>query len=83
MNRRNPRGPVPSLIGGGNGRPKRVAVERKSKCSRCHIPFAAGYTCIAIPKLGSAYSTAKRVCDECFQRIMEKTADDFEEVRAL
>ena len=60
-----------------------MAVQRKSKCSRCHIPFAAGDTCIAIPKLGGAYSTAKRVCDECFQRILEKTADDFEEVRAL
>lgn len=83
MNRRKPRGPVPSLIGGANGRPKRVAVQRQSKCSRCHIQFAAGDTCIAIPKLGGAYANAKRVCDECFQRILEKTAEDFEEIRAL
>ena len=74
---------MPSLIGGANGRPKRVPVQRQSKCSRCHVPFVAGETCIAIPKLGGAYSTTKRVCDECFERILEKTAEDFEEIRAL
>lgn len=74
---------MPSLIGGGNGRPKRVAVERKSKCSRCHIPFAAGDCCIAIPKLGRGFKTDMRVCDQCFERILRKTADDLEEVRAL
>ena len=83
MNRRKPKGPVPSLIGGANGRPKRVAVQRQSECSRCHVAFTAGDTCIAIPKLGGAYSNAKRVCDECFQRILEKTAEDFEEIREL
>ena len=83
MNRRKPSGPVPSLIGGANGRPKRLAVQRQSKCSRCHVPFAAGDTCIAIPKLTGAYSTAKRVCDECFQSILEKTAKDLEEISAL
>ena len=83
MNRRKPRGPVPSLIGGANGRPKRVPVQRRSKCSRCHTTFASGKTCIAIPQLGGAYSTAKRVCVECFQQILEKTAEDFEKIKAL
>ena len=83
MNRRKPRGPVPSLIGAANGRPKRVPVQRQSKCSRCHVPFASGETCIAIPKLGGAYSTKKRICNECFQQIIEKTADDFEKLKAL
>ena len=83
MNKRKPKGRVPSLIGGANGKPKRVAVKRQSKCSRCHAPLEAGKTCIAIPKLGHAYSTAKRVCDECFQRILEKTAKDFEEIGTL
>ena len=72
-----------SLIGGANGKPNRVPVQRQSKCSRCHVLFAAGDTCIAIPKLGGAYSITKRVCDECFERILEKTAEDFEEIRAL
>ncbi len=76
MNKRKPRGPVPSLIGGANGKPKRVSVKKQSKCSRCHLPFTAGERCIAIPKLGGAYSTEKRVCDECFQQILEKTAED-------
>ena len=74
---------MPSLIGGTNGRPKRVAVKKQSKCSRCHVPFAAGDTCISIPKVGGAYSNAKRVCGECFQRILEKTAQDFDKVKEL
>ena len=83
MNKRKPRGPVPSLIGGANGRPKRVAVKKKSMCSRCHVPFAAGDSCISIPKVGGGYSNAKRVCDECFQKIVEKTAEDFEKIKEL
>ena len=74
---------MPSLIGAANGRPKRVAVKKQSKCSRCHIVFAAGSTCISIPKLGGGYTNAKRVCDECFQGILEKTAEDFEKIREL
>ena len=83
MNKRKPRGPVPSLIGGANGRPKRVSVQRQSKCIRCHAPFAAGNTCIEIPKLGNAFASVKRVCDVCFERILEKTAEDLEKIRAL
>lgn len=83
MSRRKPRGPTPSLIGGANGRPKRVTVQRECKCSRCHVPLVAGGDCIEIPKLGGAYSNAKRVCNECFQRILDKTAEDFEEIKAL
>lgn len=83
MNRRKPRGPVPSLIGGANGRPKRAPVQRQSKCSRCHVPFAKGQTCIEIPKLGSAYSNPKRVCDSCFQGILKKTYEDLEAVKVI
>jgi hypothetical protein len=78
-----PRGPVPSLIGSANGRPKRVPVLKKSECSRCHSIFLAGQTCIEIPKVGSAYSTSKRVCDECFQVILKKTCEDLEAVKAI
>lgn len=81
--KKKPRGPVPSLIGSGNGRPKRLTVQRQCKCSRCHAPFAARDTCIAIPKLDGGYSTPKRVCDECFQAILEKTSDDLEAIKAL
>jgi hypothetical protein len=83
MTKMKPRGPVPSLIGSTNGRPRRVAVLKKSECSRCHGPFIAGQTCIAIPTLGSAYSTARRVCDECFEGILQKTYEDLEEIKAL
>ena len=83
MKKRKPRGPVPSLISGASGRPKRITVRRQSECSRCHAPFAAGDRCIAIPKPGGAYSTKKRVCKECFQQILEKTAEDLEVIKAL
>jgi len=79
-----PRGPTPSLIGGTNGRPKRVPIKNNGyDCSRCHAPFIAGKTCIAIPKLGAAYSNARRVCDDCFKEILDKTSADFEELKAL
>jgi hypothetical protein len=71
------------LIGSTNGRPKRVPVLKKSKCSRCHEPLVAGQTCIEIPKLGAAYSTSKRVCDGCFQQILQKTREDMEEINGL
>lgn len=79
--RRKTRGPVPSLIGGTNGRPRRVSVQGKSKCSRCHVPFAVGDTCITIPKLGGAYSNDKRVCNECFQEILKKTSEDLDAIK--
>jgi hypothetical protein len=60
-----------------------VPVLKKSACSRCHGPFAAGQTCIEIPKLGSAYSTSKRVCDECFLIILQKTCEDLEAIKAI
>jgi len=83
MNKNKPKGPTPSLIGGTNGRPKRVEVLKKSECSRCHALFEKGQTCIAIPKLGTGYSTSKRVCDSCFQLILKKTYEDLEAIKEL
>ena len=74
---------MPSLIGSTNGQAEAGARLKKSECSRCHAPFVAGQTCIEIPKLGGAYSTSKRVCDECFQAILTKTCEDFEAVKAI
>jgi hypothetical protein len=83
MTKINPKGPTPSLIGSTNGRPRRTTVIRKSTCYRCHAELLAGHSCIEIPKLDGAYSTPKRVCDECFQGILRKTAVDLEEIKAL
>lgn len=83
MSKRSPKGPVPSLIGGANGRPKLVLVQRVSKCWRCHEAIPSGRSCVAIPKLRGAYAAEKRVCDECFRRILEKTMADLEELAAL
>ena len=83
MKKTNPKGKTPSLIGGANGRPKRTAVKRLSKCYRCNDSLIMGTACVEIPKLGQAYSTARRVCDTCFQLILRKTEDDLAEIKNL
>lgn len=82
MKNGKPKGKTPSLIGGKNGRPKRVLVERKSECARCGADIVMGTQCIGIPQSG-AFSSLKRFCDECFANILIKTAEDLEEVRKL
>lgn len=83
MKKHKPRGPVPSLIGSSNGKPRRIQVLGKSQCSRCHTLLIIGTMCVAIPKIGTGYSNPKRVCDGCFQEILQKTSEDFEAVKAL
>lgn len=83
MTKSTPRGPTPSLIGGTNGRPKRVPVTRRSQCYRCTDDLVAGTQCIEIPKLGMAYSTSRRCCDACFELILTKTEADLAELKAL
>jgi hypothetical protein len=83
MTRVSPKGPTPSLIGGTNGRPRRTEVGKLSHCYRCNDELLKGTTCIEIPQLGQAYSTARRVCNECFKLILIKTEGDLEEMRRL
>lgn len=83
MSRRKPKGKTPSLIGGTNGRPKLAIAKRKCECSRCHDELSMGTECIDIPKLGGAYSSARRVCKACFDEILEQTSADLEELKAL
>ena len=71
------------MIGASHGRPKRVAVKQRSKCARCHVAIPAGGDCIAIPNLRSTYSADRRVCDDCFRKILEKTCADLRQVAAL
>jgi hypothetical protein len=83
MSKAKPKGPTPSLIGGANGRPKRVLVMRLSECFRCHGDLPAGIECVAIPKLGGAYSAERRICNACFLLVLDKTAADLAEARKL
>lgn len=83
MTKKKPKGPTPSLIGGTNGRPRRAEVKKLSHCYRCNDSLPAGVNCIEIPKLGTGFSSAKRVCESCFQGIIEKTANDLDELRQL
>jgi hypothetical protein len=82
MTKKIPKGRVPSLIGGTNGRPIRSNVLRRSTCYRCEDELAAGTSCIAIPKLGP-FSNKRRVCDVCYQAILKQTSGDLEELRRL
>ena len=78
-----PKGKTPSLIGLSNGKPVRVCVSRKSECSRCKCGIAAGEDCFGIPKSGNGFSKIKRYCNTCFDNILNKTAQDLEEIRKL
>lgn len=83
MTKKTPKGRVPSLIGGTNGRPARIAVQRLSECYRCNDALPAGTSCVAIPQLGGAFANKRRVCDACYQAILKQTSEDLEELRKL
>lgn len=83
MTKKTPKGPIPSLIGGTNGRPVREHVGRRSECYRCEEVILAGTSCVAIPKLGGGFSSKRRVCETCFAAIIQKTSDDLEDLRRL
>ena len=83
MTKKTPKGPIPSLIGSTNGRPRRAEVKRLSYCYRCNDDILAGTNCIEIPKLGAAFASTKRVCGSCFQAILQKSTQDLDELRAL
>lgn len=83
MTKTTPRGPTPSLIGGANGRPKRVEVKKLSNCYRCQEDLPKGTMCIEVPKLGGAYSSPRRMCDACFKLMLSKTASDLAEINVL
>lgn len=83
MTKKTPRGPVPSLIGGTNGRPRRATVKKLSHCYRCEDDLVAGQDCVEIPQLGTGFASARRVCEACFQAIIAKTTEDLAELRSL
>lgn len=83
MAKKIPKGRVPSLIGGTNGRPVRVDVLHRSKCYRCDDELVAGTSCIAIPRVGGGFANKRRVCDSCYQAILKQTSDHLEELRRL
>ena len=82
MTKKTPKGRVPSLIGGANGRPVRMDVLRRSQCYRCSDDLLAGTSCIGIPHKGP-FANKRRVCDACYQAILKRSADDLEELRHL
>ena len=82
MKNAKPRGKTPSLIGSTLGKPKRLQVEKRSSCKRCHGTIEGGTECYAIPQLGSGFTSYKRYCDNCFGAILEKTQEDLDSFRS-
>jgi hypothetical protein len=82
MKNPNPKGKTPSLISGSSGKPKRVMVQKKSNCHRCDDDIEVGQDCFGIPKTGS-FSSLKRYCKECFEKILAKTAEDLDLLKKL
>jgi len=78
-----PRGSTPSLIGGTNGKPLRAMAGKKCDCYRCHDVLIKGQLCIDIPKLGGPFAGTKRVCNDCFKQILDKTALDLQALRQI
>lgn len=83
MKRNRPRGKTPSLIGRVNGKPLRVEVERKSKCSRCKIDIEIGQDCFGIPTARSRFVNIRRYCKECYFDILDKSQKDLDSMRKL
>lgn len=83
MKNAKPKGKTPSLIGNTNGRPKKVLVEKKSKCARCDDALYAGKYCIGIPTQSGGFTSTRRYCDECFRNILKQTSIDLEAAKGL
>lgn len=78
-----PKGKTPSLIGFSNGRPNRVAVLRKSQCVRCNCVITAGNDCFNIPKKQAGFTKECRYCRDCYEKVLEQTHADFENLKSL
>lgn len=83
MKTNKPRGPVPSLIGGTNGKPRQVTAKGKSTCKRCKVTIERGSVCIEIPQIGHGFSNSKRYCVDCFAEILEKSRSDLNDLSSL
>jgi hypothetical protein len=78
-----PKGKTPSLIGFANGRPSRVAVQRKSQCYRCGCAIVSGADCFDIPRKSGGFTRECRHCRDCYQAVLEQTSKDLAELRTL
>lgn len=83
MSKRIPRGKTPSLIGGSNGKPSKISIQRGCKCYRCEDSLKNGTECIEIPQLGGSFTNKRRVCFECYEKILKQTQDDLDSLKEL
>lgn len=83
MSKKIPRGKTPSLIGGSNGRPSKVLIQRGCKCYRCNDHLKNGSYCIEIPQLGGSFTNQRRVCFNCFEKILQQTRTDLETLEEM
>ena len=67
---------IPSLINGSAGRPKIAIALKKCPCRGCGQDILKGQECFDIPNPRSSFSSSKRYCKDCFQKIIAKTKQD-------
>lgn len=79
---KKPRGPTPSLIGGSLGRPQVATAGKLCSCSRCDAAITKGAKCFDVPQLQKSFTPTRRFCNECFQKVLEKTREDLTEIEA-
>ena len=77
------KGKTPSLIGFTNGRPKRIDVARKSTCFRCRSAILVGTACYDIPQKSAGFTRECRHCSICYQRVLEQTQKDLNQLKSL
>ncbi len=77
------KGPIPSLITLSNGKPEKVVIKKKSKCSRCHIEITIEMPCFGIPKSKAGFKSTKRHCKSCFAEILNQSQKDLDEAKNL
>lgn len=77
------RGKTPSLIGSSLGRPAKETCGRRSPCSRCGKDIIKGTDCYDIPQPLKPHSRTRRFCRACFEKVLEQTKCDLEELGDL
>jgi hypothetical protein len=78
-----PKGKTPSLIGSSLGRPDAVTAGKRCACSRCEAEITKGEKCYDVPQPSKPFSSRRRFCKICFDRVLAQTRQDLAELAAL
>lgn len=77
------RGKIPTLIAAFNGKPTKVTVKRKRRCSRCSSELEKDSKCFVIPNSSGGYSNKRPYCVVCFKEVLGQTRRDLDDLEKL